>query len=222
MITFFEYISLNEVRGVVSAEMRYDCERELEDIILNYARHIKYGVLDDEKENEFYSKFDSNLRKCIDLYAKRKYNSLFHRQVLDRDDLINKTLYRVWKSIPSMLEQNRMNFSVVMGLIKKMIERAIIDMIKSINTRNRKLELKKDTIGTDLEPRSLADDPSENINIEEILSTPDLTYREKFVLRKKWEGAMGKDIADELGVGPTYVVALQKDAIKKVKRHFGF
>ena len=223
MLSFFDYINLNEGRSVKKAKIVYDCERDLEDIILNYARYIDYGVMDKEKENEFYSKFNSNLKKCMHYYVKGAYSLMLHGGILDMDDLINKTLFRVWNTIPEMIEKGETNYSLIIGLIKTMIKREITDMIRRMNAKKRKMQSRLDTIGTESEPRSLSGDPSiENIDIEDILKTPNLTDKEKFVLRKRWAGVSNQDVASELGTVPSYPVGLYKTAIAKVKDYFDF
>jgi len=219
MLTFFEYINninLNEAQSVIGAEQSLSCTRELEDIILWYARHL-------DEDDEFYSKLDKSIRRCMNVYVKAYQGMLIGRNIIDKEQVVNDTLIRVWRKIKNKIEDRTMDYRKVAGLVGVMIRRSVIDMIKRANSKIRKIHVQHDVIGNEDEPRSLTGDPSiENIGLNDILKVKSLTDAEKLVLTKRADGMKNLEIADEMGIVPSRATQIYNNAVLKIKDYYDF
>jgi len=219
MLTFFEYINsinLNEAQSVIGAEQSLSCTRELEDIILWYARHL-------DEDDEFYSKLDKSIRRCMNVYVKAYQGMLIGSNIIDKEQVVNDTLIRVWRKIKNKIEDRTMDYRKVAGLVGVMIRRSVIDMIKRANSKIRKIHVQHDVIGNEDEPRSLTGDPSvENIGLDDILKVKSLTDAEKLVLTKRADGMKNLEIADEMGIVPSRATQIYNNAVLKIKDYYDF
>jgi len=219
MLTFFEYINninLNEAQSVIGAEQSLGCTRELEDIILWYARHL-------DEDDEFYSKLDKSIRRCMNVYVKAYQGMLIGSNIIDKEQVVNDTLIRVWRKIKNKIEDRTMDYRKVAGLVSVMIRRSVIDMIKRANSKIRKIHVQHDVIGNEDEPRSLTGDPSiENIGLDDILKVKSLTDAEKLVLTKRADGMKNLEIADEMGIVPSRATQVYNSAVRKIKDYYDF
>jgi len=219
MLTFFEYINsinLNEAQSVIGAEQSLSCTRELEDIILWYARHL-------DEDDEFYSKLDKSIRRCMNVYGKAYQGMLIGSNIIDKEQVVNDTLIRVWRKIKNKIEDRTMDYRKVAGLVGVMIRRSVIDMIKRANSKIRKIHVQHDVIGNEDEPRSLTGDPSvENIGLDDILKVKSLTDAEKLVLTKRADGMKNLEIADEMGIVPSRATQIYNNAVLKIKDYYDF
>lgn len=219
MLTFWEYINhncFNETINLRKSEVDIDCDNDLQNLIMWHADNL-------DKSDEFLQKMDKILRKCYVFHLNKRQNKIIFDNIVDKEDLINRTLNRIHNTIRKKIENNTLDYSTVIGLIKKMIKSSFVDIVRSMNRVRRIKMLQHNVIGTDVEPRSLKDDPSfENIGIEDILKVPNLTNKEKFVLKSRADGKQNKDIAAELGVVNSYPIEIYNDAKRKIKEYYGF
>ena len=219
MLTFFEYINninLNEAQSAVNAEKSLSCTRELEDIILWYARHL-------DEDDEFYSKLDKSIRRCMNVYIKAYQGMLIGSNIVNKEQVVNDTLIRVWRKIKNKIEDKTMDYRKVAGLVGVMIRRSVLDILRRSNSKIRKLHVQHDVIGNEDEPRSLSGDPSvENRGMDDILKVKSLTDAEKFVMTKRADGMKNLEIASEMGVVPSYATQVYNSAVRKIKDYYDF
>jgi len=59
------------------------------------------------------------------------------------------------------------------------------------------------------------------LGLNDVLSVPNLSPRQKIILTRRSEGIKNQDIAAELNVVPSYTTQLYNDAKKKIRAHYG-
>ena len=218
MLTFFEYVMNRDFYESVDpddAQRRFECERNLQDLFLWYSGNLG-------KKGEFYERLDKNIRDCFSnsllLYQRR----MVRRNIVDKEDIINRTLMRVHDTVEEKIRDRKLNYNIVGGLITNMIRASVVDIIRRNNWKSEKGNVRFNTVGTVHEPSSFADDPSfEKMGLEDLLRVPSLSPRQKIILTRRSEGAKNQDIAAELNLRPPYTTALYNDARDKIKKYYG-
>jgi hypothetical protein len=218
MLTFFEYVMNRDFYESVDpddAQRRFECDRNLQDLFLWYSGNLG-------KKGEFYERLDKNIRDCFSnsllLYQRR----MVRRNIVDEEDVINRTLMRVHDTVEEKIRNRKLNYNTIGGLITTMIRASVVDIMRRNNLKREKGNVRFSTVGTVHEPRSLAGDPSfEKIGLEDALSVPSLSPRQKIILTRRTEGAKNQDIAKELNIRPPYTTMLYNDAKDKIKKHYG-
>ena len=197
------------------AQRRFECERNLQDLFLWYSGNLG-------KKGEFYERLDKNIRDCFSnsllLYQRR----MVRRNIVDKEDIINRTLMRVHDTVEEKIRDRKLNYNIVGGLITNMIRASVVDIIRRNNRKSEKGNVRFNTVGTVHEPSSFADDPSfEKMGLEDLLRVPSLSPRQKIILTRRSEGAKNQDIAAELNLRPPYTTTLYNDAKDKIKKYYG-
>jgi hypothetical protein len=147
---------------------------------------------------------------------------MVRRNIVDEEDVINRTLMRVHDTVEEKIRNRKLNYNTIGGLITTMIRASVVDIMRRNNLKREKGNVRFSTVGTVHEPRSLAGDPSfEKIGLEDALSVPSLSPRQKIILTRRSEGAKNQDIAKELNIRPPYTTMLYNDAKDKIKKHYG-
>jgi hypothetical protein len=218
MLTFFEYVMNRDFHESVDpddAQRRFECERNLQDLFLWYSGNLS-------KKEEFYKRLDNNIRDCFSnsllLYQRRMVRS----RIVDEEEVINRTLISVHNTVEEKIRNGKLNYNRVGGLITKMIRASVVDIIRRNNWKSEKGNVRFNTVGTVHEPSSLVGDPSfKKRGLNDVLSVPNLSPRQKIILTRRSEGIKNQDIAAELNVVPSYTTQLYNDAKKKIRAHYG-
>ena len=218
MLTFFEYVMNRDFHESVDpeeAKIRFECERNLQDLFLWYSGNLG-------KKEEFYDRLDKNIRDCFRnsllLYQRR----MVRRNIVDEEEVINRTLMRVHNTVEEKIRNRKLNYNRVGGLITKMIRASVVDTIRRNNWKTEKGNVSFNTVGTVHEPRSLVGDPTfKQLGLNDFLSVPSLSPRQKIILTRRSEGIKNQDIAAELNVVPSYTTQLYNDAIDKIQKYYG-
>jgi hypothetical protein len=218
MLTFFEYVMNRDFHESVDpddAQRRFECERNLQDLFLWYSGNLS-------KKEEFYKRLENNIRDCFSnsllLYQRRMVRS----RIVDEEEVINRTLIGVHNTVEKKIRNRELNYNRVGGLITNMIRASVVDIIRRNNWKSEKGNVRFNTVGTIHEPSSFADDPSsEKLGLNDVLSVPNLSPRQKIILTRRSEGIKNQDIAAELNVVPSYTTQLYNDAKKKIRAHYG-
>ena len=197
------------------AQRRFECERNLQDLFLWYSDNLG-------KKGEFYDRLEDNIRDCFSNSLLPYQRGMVIRNIVDEEDIINRTLLRVHNTVEEKIRNRKLNYNLIGGLITNMIRASVVDIIRRNNWKSEKGNVSFNTVGTVHETSSFADDPSsEKMGLEDLLRVPNLSPRQKIILTRRSEDAMNKDIAAELNIRPSYATILYKDARKKIRNHYG-
>lgn len=218
MKTFFEYVINRDFHESVdpeAAEIIFKCKRNLENLFLWYSDNLG-------KKEEFYDRLDNNIRDCFRNSLLPYQRGMVIRNIVDEEDIINRTLLRVHNTVEKKIRNRKLNYNLIGGLITNMIRASVVDIIRRNNWKSEKGNVSFNTVGTVHEPSSFADDPSsEKMGLEDLLRVPNLSPRQKIILTRRSEDVMNKDIAAELNIRPSYATILYNDAIDKIKEYYG-
>lgn len=217
MKTFFEYVINRDFHESVdpeAAEIIFNCKRSLENLFLWYSDNLG-------KKEEFYDRLEENIRECFKHSLLPYQRGMVIRNIVDEEDIINRTLLRVHKTVEEKIRNGKLNYNRVGGLITNMIRASVVDIIRRNNRKSEKGNVSFNTVGTVHEPSSFADDPSsEKRRLEDLLMVPNLSPMQKIILTRRSEGIKNKDIAAELNIRPSYATSLYNDTKVKAKQYY--
>jgi hypothetical protein len=218
MLTFFEYVMNRDFYESVDpedAKMRFLCQRNLQDLFLWYSENLG-------KKEEFYVNLDKNIRDCFRISLLPYQRRMVNKEIVDEEEIINRTLMRVHDTVEEKIRDRKLNYNIVGGLITNMIRASVVDIIRRNNWKSEKGNVRFSTVGTVHEPSSLVGDPSfKKLGLNDFLSVPSLSPRQKIILTRRSEGIKNQDIAAELNVVPSYTTQLYNDAIDKIQKYYG-
>ena len=218
MLSFFEYVARKDFYESVVPEFgqsRFDCQENLEKLFSWYSDNLG------EKE-EFYDRLNNNIKDCFKHSLAAYQKPMVDKNIVDSENVINSTLIRIHNTIEEKIKTGDLNYETISGLVSTMIRRSVIDIMRSDGRAKRKGVLGFNTVGTDREPSSLVGDPAfEKMGLNDLLSVPNLSPRQKIILTRRSEGAKNQDIAAELNLRPPYTTTLYNDAKDKIRKHYG-
>lgn len=218
MLRFFEYVARKDFYESVVPEFgqsRFDCQENLENLFSWYSKNLG-------EKQEFYERLDKNIRKCFKHSLAAYQKPMVDQNIVDSENVINSTLIRIHNTVEEKIKTGDLNYKTISGLVSTMIRRSVIDIMRSDSRAKRKGVLGFNTVGTDREPSSLVGDPAfEKMGLNDLLSVPNLSPRQKIILTRRSEGAKNQDIAAELNLRPPYTTFLYNDAKDKIRKHYG-
>lgn len=218
MLRFFEYVARKDFYESVVPEFgqsRFDCQENLENLFSWYSENLG-------EKQEFYERLDKNIRKCFKHSLAAYQKPMVDQNIVDSENVINSTLIRIHNTVEEKIKTGDLNYKTISGLVSTMIRRSVIDIMRSDSRAKRKGVLGFNTVGTDREPSSLVGDPAfEKMGLNDLLSVPNLSPRQKIILTRRSEGAKNQDIAAELNLRPPYTTFLYNDAKDKIRKHYG-